>query len=247
MTEIEILKHFLEYPIWTSKPIFEKFKTIDTAIFKEQNEKSKQRFLFIEGKCENKVVLIAHADTFFDEFYGYAQQDHFVEIQDNCFVGKTDVGERIALGADDRAGCAILWALRNSGHSILITDGEEQGRIGSNWLMDENSDIAKIINNHQFMIQFDRRNGTDFKCYDVGSDEFREFISSKTGYSEPDRRSYTDICTLCRNICGVNLSIGYYDEHSYQERINISEWLYTLKLMKEFLQDDLPGFKKKYG
>ena len=38
--------------------------------------------------------------------------------------------------------------------------------------MDHNKDIADEINHdHQFVIQFDRRNGRDFKCYDVGTDE----------------------------------------------------------------------------
>ncbi len=54
MNEIEILKHFLEFPIWTSKPIFEKFKTIEGAIYREKDEVGKQRFLFIEGKLEKK-------------------------------------------------------------------------------------------------------------------------------------------------------------------------------------------------
>ena len=47
--DIEVLKHFLEYPIWTSKPIFDKFKTIQNAIFREYNAKGKERFLFVNG------------------------------------------------------------------------------------------------------------------------------------------------------------------------------------------------------
>ena len=31
------------------------------------------------------------------------------------------------IGADDRAGCAILWLLKDSGHSLLVTNGEEIG------------------------------------------------------------------------------------------------------------------------
>lgn len=246
MNEIEILKHFLEYPIWTSKPIFDKFKTIKNAIFREKDENGKKRFLFVEGERHKKVVLIAHADTYFDEFYNHAPQKHYVESQADCFIGKTEMGERIALGADDRAGCAILWALRDSGHSILITDGEECGRIGSQWIMDENRDIAKIINQHQFMIQFDRRNSTDFKCYDVGTDEFRTFIKQQTNYNEPNRSSHTDICTLCDEICGVNFSVGYYNEHTNNERINFKEWGNTLDMVKKLLKnEELPRFVKR--
>ncbi|HPO62716.1 MAG TPA: M28 family peptidase [Candidatus Kapabacteria bacterium] len=242
--DIDVLKHFLEYPIWTSKPIFDKFKTIQNAIFREHNAKGKERFLFVNGTKESKVVLVAHADTVFDEFYKYSPQKHSVEIENDCFIGKNQNGGRIALGADDRAGCAILWALKDSGHSILITDGEEKGSIGSHWLIEQNPDIANIINQHQFMIQFDRQSSSDFKCYDVGTKEFRTFIKENTNYSEPNRSSYTDICTLCKEICGVNLSVGYYDEHTSYERINFNEWLHTLNVARKLLDEDLPKFER---
>ena len=106
------------------------------------------------------------------------------------------------------------------GHSLLITDGEEHGAIGSDWLMKgpENMDIANLINqDHQFIIQFDRRNGKDFKCYSVGTDEFRAYIAEKTGYLEPDRSAGTDIVKLCRDITAVDLSVGYRNEHSEEE------------------------------
>ena len=34
------------------------------------------------------------------------------------------------------------------------------------------------------MIQLDRRGDNDFKCYNVGTDEFRKFIETSTGYKE---------------------------------------------------------------
>ena len=244
--DIEILKHFLEYPIWTSKPIFDKFKTIQNAIFREHNAKGKERFLFVNGTKESKVVLVAHADTAFDDSKSkVSHKKHVVEIENDCFIGYQN-GKRIALGADDRAGCAILWALKDSGHSILLTDGEEHGRIGSHWLMEQNPDIANIINQHQFIIEFDRRNSNDFKCYDVGTDEFRAFINEKTNYEEPNRESYTDICTLCKDICGVNLSVGYYNEHTNNESINFNEWLHTLNVARKLLDEDLPKFERRH-
>ncbi len=126
----------------------------------------------------------------------------------------------------------MLWLLKEMGHSILITNGEESGQKGSNWLINKNPDIAdKINSNHKFIIQLDRRNGKDFKCYSVGTVEFKEYVSKITGYSEPDWSSYTDIVTLCRHICGVNLSIGYRNEHGTDEYLVIDKWLNTLKYM----------------
>ncbi|OQY09386.1 MAG: hypothetical protein B6I30_09910 [Desulfobacteraceae bacterium 4572_187] len=91
--------------------------------------------------------------------------------------------------------------------------------------MNYNHDIADKINfEHQFVVQLDRRNGRDFKCYSVGTDEFRNYVGQTTGYIEPDRSAYTDIVTICRDICGVNLSIGYHSEHCENEHLVISEW-----------------------
>ncbi|MGC8605462.1 MAG: hypothetical protein ACP5VS_17490 [Desulfomonilaceae bacterium] len=119
----------------------------------------------------------------------------------------------------------MLWLLKDLGHSLLVTNGEEHGRTGSSWLMDHNKDIADEINHdHQFVIQFDRRNGRDFKCYDVGTDEFRSYVARKTGYTEPGRTATTDIVTLCREIAGVHLSIGYHNGHGNQEYLNIGEY-----------------------
>ena len=132
----------------------------------------------------------------------------------------------------------MLWLLKDLGHSLLVTNGEEHGQTGSSWLMDDNKDIAEEINHdHQFVIQLDRRNGRDFKCYDVGTDEFRSYVAQKTGYTEPDRRSNTDIKILCREIAGVNLSVGYHNEHHENEYLNIAEWENTLNVVKEWLSE----------
>jgi len=108
--------------------------------------------------------------------------------------------------------------------------------------MNSNKDIAGIINEHQFIIQLDLARASDFKCYDVGTEAFREFIMCKTGYTEPNRESRTDIVALCRDICGVNFSIGSYSEHTPEERIYIREWENTLAMVKKMLDSRLPRF-----
>lgn len=242
----ETLKAFLNMPLWTSNSVFDKFIELGNhVVFRQAQDNRLQRFLYCEGERKNKVVLVAHADTVFDEEYGGERIEHNVVENREIFSGRDKDGNETAIGADDRAGCAILWLLRESGHSVLLTDGEERGGIGSYWLMNDNPDIAQKINEHQFMIQFDRRNSNDFKCYDVGTPEFRNFIEEKTGYREPDRSSYTDICTLCRDICGVNFSIGYYGEHTPQETLNFNEWQNTLNMAIDLIGGELPRFIRK--
>ncbi len=143
-----------------------------------------------------------------------------------------------------RAGCAILWILKDPGHSLLITDGEESHRQGSTWLMDYKKDIAEEINGeHQFFVQFDRRHDRDFKCYDVGTDEFRSYIGKGSGYTEPDRSSFTDIVNLCDRIAGVNLSIAYHNEHHDNETLIFSQWENTLNVAASWLSEsELPKF-----
>lgn len=241
--DLKILKEFLEIPIASSDGVFEKFLKLPGAVIRGQG---KERFLYIPGKRTNKVLLVAHADTVWDQHYfDTSEYEQNLIFEDGVIrSGSSDCG----IGADDRAGCVMLWLLKDLGHSLLITDGEERGSRGSEWLMTspENGDVADRINqDHQFIIQFDRRNGKDFKCYNVGTDEFRAYISEKTGYTEPDRSAGTDIVELCRDITGVNLSIGYNNEHGEDEYLDLIEWQGTLNLCREWLAEkDLPRFTK---
>lgn len=238
-SDIETLKEFLNFPLGSANDVLTKFAKIPGAI-RCGNGNRLEQFVFIEGSRNNRVLLVAHADTYWDENYDKKSDGPQELEQHNGTIRNKNGG----LGADDRAGCAILWLLKDMGHSLLVTNGEEHGRKGSNLLMQNHPDIADKINkDHQFAVQLDRRNGADFKCYEVGTDEYRAYVKQQTGYSEPDKSSFTDIVTICRDICGVNLSIGYYNEHSENECIVINEWLNTLNICRKWLSNpELPRF-----
>ena len=238
---IDILKSFLEIPLGSTDGVFNRFLEIPGAIYRGEGL---ERFFYVRGARPNKVLLVAHADTYWDNEYGYDPGlTHKIRIEDGNIRA---VNEAFGLGADDRAGCAMLWLLKDMGHSLLVTNGEEHGQTGSSWLMDDNKDIAEEINQgHQFVMEFDRRNVGDFKCYDVGTDEFRAYVAEKTGYTEPDRQSSTDIKILCREIAGVNLRVGYHNGHGNQEYLNIGEWENTLNICGRWVAErELPRFKK---
>jgi hypothetical protein len=234
----EILKMFLNVPVDRSDKVFELFQ-LPGAVSRQNFFDPKERFLYIKGNRENKVLLVAHADTWWDTSYHIGKG---LNIADGVIRPVLR-----GLGADDRAGCAIVWLLKELGHSILITDGEESGGFGSYWLASDqrNTNIMDEINKeHQFMVQFDRRNATDFKCYGVGTDEFRAYVGDKTGYAEPDRTAGSDIVNLCRDVAGVNLSVGYYNEHTPEEYLVIDEWMNTLDVCRNWLSEpDLPRFE----
>lgn len=240
MKDTDILMEFLKMPLESSDEVFNKFAKIPGAI---RRGSELEQFLFIKGKRDNRVLLVAHADTYWDSYYLSAESKPQKIYRYNGVVKNKNGG----LGADDRAGCAMIWLLKEMGHSILITNGEEYGRIGSHWLMNENPDIADEINlNHQFIVQLDRKNDKDFKCYSVGTDEFRTYVKNTTGYLEPDLLSYTDIVTLCRDVCGVNLSVGYHNQHTEDEYLVIKEWENTLNMCHRWLSEsELPHFGLK--
>jgi hypothetical protein len=230
---IEVLRSFLEIPLGSADGVFHRFLEIPRAIYRGEGL---ERFLYVRGSRSNKVLLVAHADTVWDHEYGYDPSlTHVIRIE-NGKIRAVDV--ELGLGADDRAGCAMLWLLKDLGHSLLVTNGEEHNQQGACWLKSHNKQIYDEINrDHQFVIEFDRHNGGDFKCYDVGTDEFRSYVAQKTGYTEPDRRSSTDIKILCREIAGVNLSVGYHNEHHENEYLNIVEWRRTHEIVSTWLSE----------
>ena len=233
LSEIEVLKEFLALPHRASA-VLDKFAALPRAVRKSGGEE--EGFVYIPGTREKGVLLVAHADT-----RGDANQE--VALEEKAGVIRNTKG---ILGADDRAGCAMLWLLRETGHGLLVTDGEENGCIGSRFLRCWHRDLFDKINErYQFMIQIDRCNGRDYKCYNVGTDAFRAYVESKTGFAEPDRDYSTDIRVLCEKICGVNLSCGYYNHHKRNESIVTSEWLNTLEILRKWLAEDtLPKFPR---
>jgi len=240
--DYETLFEFLQYPLETTKPLIERFASLPGAIARGSGEQS---FVYRPGERKDRVLLVAHADTVWD-----CDPDHSSSFPPSRFIKRdgvlhSDNGEGRGLGADDRAGCAILWEFRQFGHSLLVVSGEETGQVGSTFLMKSNPDIADEINGtHGFMIELDRRNELDYKCYEVGSRHFRRYLaSSLRGFSEPDRNSSTDICTLCRDICGVNLSVGYRYEHTANEILVLEHWINSIEtLWSWIIPSGLPRF-----
>lgn len=49
----------------------------------------------------------------------------------------------------------MVWALRNSGHSLLIVDGEEKGKHGAKYLRYSYPKLFNQLNRHKFMVEMD--------------------------------------------------------------------------------------------
>lgn len=232
---------------WLTKnqdQVLDKFMSLPKAF---SDGKGQKRFVFVPGTRDDRCLIVAHADTvWLDEPIQLGYHDNILfSLDRNRSYTTTDIrGSKYrwgaGIGADDRAGCAIAWELRDLGHSILITSGEEQNCISSRRMMN-NANWANIINGHTFAVQFDRRGYKDIVFYDVGTNTFVNYVQQHTGYT-PARGTHTDIRVLCHTMCGVNISTGYYDEHRPEEKLVIDQWQNTLQVAKSWLTKKLPFF-----
>ncbi|MBR5095465.1 MAG: hypothetical protein IK095_10235 [Oscillospiraceae bacterium] len=229
--EDRVLARFLAMPISSPDEVFAAFRDLPGAI--ESHGGEKQGYLYVPGTRPDRVVLAAHADTFFDRAYHGQELSNTAVLEDGVYHG-TDPSASI--GADDRSGCAILWLLRDMGHSLLILDGEEHGQIGSHYLKEQDPELFREINEHSYIVQFDRRGSSDLRFYSLPvTGAFVSFIREKTGYQDVTGPGRTDIVALCRDVCGVNLSVGYYREHHADEILAVEEWRHTLHIAREML------------
>lgn len=156
------------------------------------------------------VGLIAHMDTVFKS---PPRQIYF----DNDFW---TFWSPDGLGADDRAGIYIILKIlqTNLRPTIIFTEDEEIGGIGASKLV---KNFPKPPTDLKYLIQLDRRNDNDAVFYDCGNVDFIKYIES-FGFKYADGL-FSDISIICPywNLAGVNLSVGYNNEHSYIETCNI--------------------------
>lgn len=178
------------------------------------------------------IALVAHMDTVFKE----PPKEFFYDTTKNVMWSPE------GLGADDRAGVFAILSIIESGlrpHIIFTTD-EEVGGIGAMRLADAGNPFKDL----RYMIQLDRRGTSDCVFYDCDNPEFEVYVEEfgfQTAWG-----SFSDISELCPEwgIAGVNLSIGYQDEHSYTERLYVAPLLSTIGKVKKMLSEkDIPSFK----
>lgn len=178
-------------------------------------------YIFAEGDIP--VALVAHMDTVFTA----PPKEIFYDERHNVMWSPT------GLGADDRAGVFAIIQIIRAGlrpHIIFTTD-EEMGCIGASIL----SQIKCPFKDLRYLIQLDRRGSNDCVFYDCDNQEFVNYVE-QFGFIW-NFGSYTDISELCPawGIAGVNLSVGYRDEHSVSEVLFVGQLLSTIEKVKRML------------
>ena len=187
-------------------------------------------YVFAEG--EIPIALVAHMDTVFK----FPPEEVFFDQRHNVMWSPD------GLGADDRAGVFAILQIIRSGlrPHVVFTTEEEAGGVGASKLIAIDCPFRDL----RYVIELDRRGSNDCVFYDCDNPEFTEYIES-FGFSW-NFGSFTDISILCPEwgVAGVNLSVGYRDEHSTSEVLFVGQLLSTIEKVKVMLQEeDIPKFE----
>lgn len=181
---------------------------------------------------DTPIMLCAHLDTVFDK------------PPINIFVDKEKhvMWAPAGLGADDRAGVYAIMTLIMDGYkpSVLFTTGEEMGCIGARKVI---ASLPNCPTKVKCLIQLDRRNNGESVFYGCMNTKFENWINSFGFYTNTG--TFTDISVLCPQwgVAGVNLSVGYYNEHSKEEYLRYNELEETIEKVRKIIlsiteQDD---------
>lgn len=184
---------------------------------------------YIYAKGTLPVALVAHMDTVFDE----PPESWSIFHDKESGVYWSPYG----LGADDRAGVFGIITLINAGYrpTVILTLGEEVGGTGAKHF----AYSIPIDPNIKFFIELDRQGRNDCVFYGCDNPNFTGFITN-FGFKE-EQGSFSDISFICPawGIAGVNLSVGYYNEHSYTEIFFEFYLLRTICLVADILDTEV--------
>ena len=195
---------------------------------------------YVFAKGDVPVLLIAHMDTARNE------------IPEVILKQPTENGTRICaenslIGGDDRCGVwMIMNIIKKVKCNVLFLEDEEIGCVGARKFA--SSEHTTYINeNVSFMIELDRRGKNDCVFYSNDNRDFIKYIEEKTGTKE-SIGSMSDISVIMpeTGVAGVNLSCGYYKEHTKDEYIMIDEMDDMMWRVQEFLESETEFPKYKY-
>ncbi len=189
---------------------------------------------FVLAVGDIPVAVTAHLDTVFKQ---PPQNIFYDRVKNVMFSGS-------GLGADDRAGVYAIVQIVRSGlrPTVILTTDEELGCLGASDLINHFPQAPVEL---KYIIELDRRGANDCVFYDCENIEFNAYVES-FGFIT-NFGSYSDISIICPNwgVAGVNLSVGYYNEHSIGEILHIGQLYGTIGKVKKMLNavSEAPNFK----
>lgn len=127
--------------------------------------------------------------------------------------------------------------------SVLFCEDEEIGCVGARKFAD--SELARELE-FNYIIEFDRANANDAVFYECANDEFEAFITKE--FYKTNFGSYSDICEVAPALgcAAVNLSCGYYKQHTKEEYVILSEMERSIKEACKILERTTEADKFEY-
>lgn len=199
---------------------------------KESIEVAKE-YIYIVG--EIPIGLVAHLDTVHSSapFQLFRDQEQGV------------IWSPQGLGADDRAGIFAIMRLVEQGYrpSIILTTDEESGGGGATAVTIAYPQPKTPLN---FLIEIDRMGEMEAVYYNCDSESFEEYITSfgfVTNFG-----TFSDIYILgpAWQIPSVNVSAGYYNEHTPIEYLVEGVLEETIAVVGKILADEPRTFECTY-
>lgn len=188
--------------------------------------------------CEGNIpiMLVAHMDTVFKNPPREIYYDEKKQV----------MWSPQGLGADDRAGVFSIIKIIRKGlrPHICFTTDEEIGARGAAALTKE---FKKAPFDIKYIIELDRQGANDCVFYSCDNEDFEKYVEG-FGFVT-DWGTFSDISDICPawKIAGVNLSVGYFNEHSIGETLHTSFMYSTIDKVCNMLREakNAPYFEYK--
>lgn len=189
-------------------------------------------YIYAEGDIP--IALCAHMDTVWEDFKGKHKHMYYDRYKECMWCPE-------GAGFDDKIGLFLIIKIVTSGLKpcIILNCNEEIGGLGAGELAKLSCPFKEL----KYCIELDRMGANDCVFYNCDNIEFENYVEGfgfKTNYG-----SFSDISKLCPawGIAGVNLSVGYIDEHTTNERVYVKYMLRTLTRVKKMLTvEEVPFF-----
>ena len=197
----------------------------------------------VEDEIGNLFITKGVADTYpcitahLDEVHLPCERNIVVEGDKVYAVNENK--NQVGCGADDKNGIWIALELLRTEPVLKVAffPGEEIGCVGSKAC---NMDF---FNNARFVIQCDRRNGSDF-IHTAGGTKLCDpsfpsnELKTKYGYQNTTGLM-TDVQALKKrglSVACCNISCGYYNPHTTSEYTDVGELINCLHFVREIVQ-----------
>lgn len=221
------------------KPTQNELFSLMRKVYQGKIASKRNGFVLVQG--EAPIMLLAHLDTV-----------HRERVKQIC---KTDNGNVLmspqGIGGDDRCGVYALntvYRLAPVKPWLLFLCNEEVGCLGAQKFCEEydKGKLPEQLDDIKCLIEIDRKGKDDAVYYDCCNEDFEEYITSKGFKTQWGSCSDISFVAPAMGVAAVNLSSGYYNQHTLHEYIVRSQLDATVKRVLDIVEDSVDTAFPKY-